>query len=59
MTYSRTENGLKSVNEIMHPTVREAMKLLGIGTGIQIVSILKFLWEELALGPAVHFLWVF
>ena len=56
VSYSKTENGLKSVNEIQHPTVREAMKLLDIGTGIQIVSITEVPSRGQVLDPAVHFL---
>lgn len=56
VSYSRTENGLKSVDEIQHPTVREAMKLLGIGTGIQIVSITEVPSGGTGLGSSSTFL---
>ena len=56
VSYSRTENGLKSVDEIQHPTVREAMKLLGIGTGIQIVSITEVPSGGTGLGSSSSFL---
>ena len=56
VSYSRTENGLKNVNEIQHPTVREAMKLLGIGTGIQIVSITEVPSGGTGLGSSSSFL---
>ena len=56
VSYSTTENGLKSVNEIQHPTVREAMKLLDIGTGIQIVSITEVPSGGTGLGSSSSFL---
>jgi D-glycero-alpha-D-manno-heptose-7-phosphate kinase len=56
VSYSKTENGLKSVNEIQHPTVREAMKLLDIGTGIQIVSITEVPSGGTGLGSSSSFL---
>ena len=56
VSYSRTENGLKSVDEIQHPTVREAMKLLGIDTGIQIVSITEVPSGGTGLGSSSSFL---
>ena len=56
VSYSKTENGLKSVNEIQHPTVREAMKLLDISTGIQIVSITEVPSGGTGLGSSSSFL---
>ena len=56
VSYSKTENGLKNVNEIQHPTVREAMKLLDIGTGIQIVSITEVPSGGTGLGSSSSFL---
>ena len=56
VSYSKTENGLKSVDEIQHPTVREAMKLLGIDTGIQIVSITEVPSGGTGLGSSSSFL---
>ena len=55
VSYSKTENGLKSVNEIQHPTVREAMKLLDISTGIQIVSITEVPSGGTGLGSSSSF----
>ena len=49
-------NGLKSVDEIQHPSVREAMKLLGIDTGIQIVSITEVPSGGTGLGSSSSFL---
>ena len=56
VSYSKTENGLKSVDEIQHPSVREAMKLLGIDTGIQIVSITEVPSGGTGLGSSSSFL---
>ncbi len=56
VSYSKTENGLKSVDEIQHPTVREAMKLLGIEAGIQIVSITEVPSGGTGLGSSSSFL---
>ncbi len=56
VSYSKTENGLKNVNEIQHPTVREAMKLLDISTGIQIVSITEVPSGGTGLGSSSSFL---
>lgn len=56
VSYSKTENGLKSVDEIQHPTVREALRLLGIGTGIQIVSITEVPSGGTGLGSSSSFL---
>ena len=56
ISYSMTENGLKSVNEIQHPTVIEAMKLLDIGTGIQITSITEVPSGGTGLGSSSSFL---
>ena len=56
VSYSKTENGLKNVSEIQHPTVREAMKLLDIGTGIQIVSITEVPSGGTGLGSSSSFL---
>jgi len=56
ISYSKTENGLKNVNEIQHPTVREAMKLLDISTGIQIVSITEVPSGGTGLGSSSSFL---
>ncbi|MGC8548041.1 MAG: kinase, partial [Candidatus Micrarchaeia archaeon] len=33
VSYSKNEDKLKSVDEIEHPTVREALKMLGIKSG--------------------------
>lgn len=56
VSYSRTENGIKNVNDIEHPTVREALKLLGINPGIQIVSITEVPSGGTGLGSSSSFL---
>ena len=54
--YSKMKNGLNSVNEIQHPTVREAKKLLDISTGIQVVRITEVLSGGNGLGSSSSFL---
>ncbi|MGC8568203.1 MAG: kinase [Candidatus Micrarchaeia archaeon] len=56
VSYSKTENALKSVEEIQHPTVREAMKLLGIQGGLQIISITEIPSQGTGLGSSSSFL---
>ena len=56
VSYSRTENALKSVSRIQHPTVREAMKLLHLGGGIQIVSVTEIPSRGTGLGSSSSFL---
>ncbi len=56
VSYSMTENALKSVDDIRHPTVREAMKLLRVEGGIQIVSITEIPSKGTGLGSSSSFL---
>ncbi|MGC8657133.1 MAG: kinase [Thermoplasmata archaeon] len=56
VSYSKTENALKNVEDIQHPTVREAMKLLGIRSGIQIISITEVPSSGTGLGSSSSFL---
>ncbi|MCL4345509.1 MAG: kinase [Candidatus Thermoplasmatota archaeon] len=56
VSYSRTENAIKNVNDIQHPTVREALKLLGIESGIQIISITEIPAGGTGLGSSSSFL---
>ena len=56
ISYSKTENALKSVNQIEHPTVREAMRMLGIKSGIQVVSITEIPSGGTGLGSSSAFL---
>ena len=55
VSYSRTEI-VDSVDKIQHPTVREAMKLLGIDGGIEILSISDIPSEGTGLGSSASFL---
>lgn len=56
VSYSKTENAIKNVNDIQHPTVREALKLLDIKSGIQIVSITEIPSRGTGLGSSSSFL---
>src|SRR5208283_5097252 len=56
VSYSKTENALKSINQIKHPTVREAMRLLGVKSGIQLVSITEIPSRGTGLGSSSSFL---
>lgn len=56
ISYSKTENALKSVDQIEHPTVREAMRLLGVGGGTQIVSVTEIPSRGTGLGSSSSFL---
>ncbi len=55
VSYSVTEM-VDTVDEIRHPTVREAMKLLGIDGGIEIVSISDIPSKGTGLGSSSTFL---
>lgn len=55
VSYSRTEI-VDSVDKIQHPTVREALKLLGIDGGIEIVSISDIPSAGTGLGSSSAFL---
>ncbi len=56
VSYSKTENAIKDVDKIEHPTVREALKLLDIKSGIQIVSITEIPSRGTGLGSSSSFL---
>ncbi len=53
-SYSRTEI-VSSVNELKHPLIREALRLLGIRNGIEIVSISDIPSEGTGLGSSSSF----
>jgi len=55
VSYSRTEI-VDSVEKIQHPTVREALKYLGIDGGIEIVSISDIPSQGTGLGSSSSFL---
>ncbi|MGC9011298.1 MAG: kinase [Candidatus Micrarchaeia archaeon] len=55
VSYSRTEI-VDSVDKIQHPTVREALKLLDIDGGIEILSISDIPSEGTGLGSSASFL---
>ncbi|MGB9814743.1 MAG: kinase [Thermoplasmata archaeon] len=56
VSYSRTENAIKNVEDIQHPTVREALKLLDIRSGIQVISITEIPSRGTGLGSSSSFL---
>ncbi len=56
ISYSVTENAIKNINDIKHPTVREALRLLNIERGIQIVSITEIPSKGTGLGSSSSFL---
>ncbi|MGP6293998.1 GHMP family kinase ATP-binding protein [Caldiplasma sukawensis] len=56
VSYSKTENAIKNIDDIKHPTVREALRLLDIKKGLQIVSITEVPSEGTGLGSSSSFL---
>ena len=56
VSYSITENAIKNVEEIRHPTVRESLKLLDIKSGLQIISITEIPSHGTGLGSSSSFL---
>jgi D-glycero-alpha-D-manno-heptose-7-phosphate kinase len=54
VSYSRTENA-KSVERIKHPLVREGLKLVGIGGGVEITSIADIPSKGSGLGSSSTF----
>ncbi|MDE1823204.1 MAG: kinase [Candidatus Micrarchaeota archaeon] len=56
ISYSKTENAIKNVEDIEHPTVREALKMLDIKSGIQITSITEIPSQGTGVGSSSTFL---
>ncbi|MGC8622738.1 MAG: kinase [Candidatus Micrarchaeia archaeon] len=56
VSYSKSEDKLKSIDEIQHPSVREALRFLGIKGGLQIVSITEIPSKGTGLGSSSSFL---
>ncbi|MDE1851665.1 MAG: kinase [Candidatus Micrarchaeota archaeon] len=56
ISYSKTENAVKKVEDIEHPTVREALKMLDIKSGIQITSITEIPSQGTGVGSSSTFL---
>lgn len=56
VSYSKSEDKLKSIEEIQHPSVREALRFLGIEKGLQIVSITEIPSRGTGLGSSSAFL---
>lgn len=56
ISYSKTENAIKKIEEIEHPTVREALKMFDITGGIQIISTTEIPWKGTGIGSSSSFL---
>jgi D-glycero-alpha-D-manno-heptose-7-phosphate kinase len=56
LSYSKTENALKNIDDIKHPSVREAMRMLDIRGGVQIISITEIPSHGTGLGSSSSFL---
>jgi len=56
ISYSVTENAVKSAEEIRHPTVREALKLLDVKSGVQVISVTEIPSRGTGLGSSSSFL---
>jgi D-glycero-alpha-D-manno-heptose-7-phosphate kinase len=56
ISYSKTENAIKRLEDIEHPTVREALRHLDIKGGIQIISITEIPSRGTGLGSSSSFL---
>jgi len=56
ISYSKSEDKIKNINEIEHPTVREALKLLDIKCGIQVISITEIPSRGTGIGSSSSFL---
>ncbi len=56
ISYSITEDKVKDVSQIRHPTVRESLKLLGINKGIQVISVTEIPSRGTGLGSSSSFL---
>ncbi|MFQ1020775.1 GHMP family kinase ATP-binding protein [Tardisphaera saccharovorans] len=56
ISYSVTEDKVRDIDQIRHPTVRESLKLLGINKGVQIVSVTEIPSRGTGLGSSSAFL---
>ncbi len=56
ISYSSTENAIKNINDIKHPTIRESLRFLGIKSGLQIVSITEIPSRGTGLGSSSSFI---
>lgn len=56
LSYSKTENAVKKIDDIQHPTLREALRLLDIGSGVQVVSMTEVPSAGTGLGSSSSFL---
>ncbi|MDE1768413.1 MAG: kinase, partial [Candidatus Micrarchaeota archaeon] len=53
--YVRTENDIDNVNDIKHPAIRECLKLMKIGSGVQISSIADIPSKGTGIGSSSSF----
>ncbi len=51
-SYSKTEDGLKHVSQIEHPTIRESMRLTRLGEGHQTTTVTDIPWRGTGLGSS-------
>lgn len=56
VSYSKTENAIKNIDDIAHPAVRAALKYLDIKSGIQITSITEIPSNGTGLGSSSSFM---
>ncbi|MEM0201263.1 MAG: hypothetical protein QXD23_02555 [Candidatus Micrarchaeaceae archaeon] len=56
ISYSATENAITNINDIKHPTVREAIRLLNIEKGLQLISITEIPSYGTGMGSSSSFL---
>lgn len=56
ISYSITENSITDIDKIQHPTIREAMRLLNIEKGLQLVSITEIPSHGTGMGSSSSFL---
>lgn len=56
ISYAKSEIGIKRIDDIQHPTVREALRYLNIKSGIQITSITEIPSHGTGLGSSSSFL---
>ncbi|HUC38919.1 MAG TPA: hypothetical protein VL944_02200 [Candidatus Acidoferrum sp.] len=52
VSYSKTEDKLFSIEEMKHPTIRESMRLVGIGTGHQTTTVTDIPWQGTGMGSS-------
>lgn len=56
ISYSKTENAIKKIDQIEHPTVKEALRMFDIKGGIQIISMTEIPSRGTGVGSSSSFL---